>query len=153
MLRLATLRWSVRSLSSRREGVGVHSCKGGVEYCVFSFLDRPIRVVDRERRVAFCDISVFLGDLQVVFGALLIDVLTNRGDVVVPVLLHPGPPIGDLSLVCVGRLAPRRLWRTRECAGQPGGGGESACTPDFVRNPYAGKARGRKGRGPKGGVS
>jgi hypothetical protein len=94
--------------ASRGQALGVHPRQGRVERCVLSFLDRADREVHREYRVVPGDVSVSLSDLDVVFGSLRVDVLTNGGHVVIPVLLHTGPPVGDVLLVGFG-VFPRFL--------------------------------------------
>ena len=88
-----------------REVVGILPRQDGVEDRVFGLLDCSVRVVDGERSILFGAVRVPLRGVEVVFGALLVDVLAHRLDVLAPRALHVGPPVRDRALVGLGVLA------------------------------------------------
>ena len=85
--------------------VGLHPCERCVEHGVFGFLDRRVGVIDLERRIGFGVVRPGLGPVEVDLGLLGIDVLADRGDVLVPCPLNVVPPVRDVPLACLGRLA------------------------------------------------
>jgi hypothetical protein len=95
----------------------VRSRECGVEDCVLGLLDRPVRVVDRERSIVFRVVGVHLRAFQIGLCPPGLDVSADALDVLVPRTLDVVPPDGQLALLRPGRqdraapkeVAPRPL--------------------------------------------